>query len=190
MLLKSTPLIVIALGLAVCYRSNVWNIGAEGQFLLGAVAAGGLALWITTAGIHAPRWVWTPLILLGEQVMEGVFMRIDDPRYGSLVSAALMFGHDQRPVERPPDLHAADDLGRPLGDGRGQPAQQVAAGRAHVRVNLAATAAGLALHPNEQALQEYAEVAVPYRALHELLDAPAPRFASRRSARSSPAHLA
>lgn len=33
-----------------------------------------------------------PLILLGEQVMEGVFMRIEDPRYGSLVSAALMFG--------------------------------------------------------------------------------------------------
>ncbi len=62
--LKATPLILCALGLAVCYRSNVWNIGAEGQFLLGAVAAGGLALWITTAGIHAPRWVWTPLILL------------------------------------------------------------------------------------------------------------------------------
>src|SRR5262245_37600812 len=50
-LLKSTPLIVIALGLAVCYRSNVWNIGAEGQFLLGAVAGGGVALWLTTAGI-------------------------------------------------------------------------------------------------------------------------------------------
>ncbi|MGK2897757.1 MAG: ABC transporter permease [Burkholderiaceae bacterium] len=62
--LKATPLILCALGLAVCYRSNVWNIGAEGQFLLGAVAAGGLALWVTTAGIHAPRWVWTPLILL------------------------------------------------------------------------------------------------------------------------------
>jgi simple sugar transport system permease protein len=34
-LLKATPLIVIALGLAVCYRANVWNIGAEGQFLMG-----------------------------------------------------------------------------------------------------------------------------------------------------------
>ncbi|MEO8155646.1 MAG: ABC transporter permease [Rhizobacter sp.] len=62
--LKATPLILCALGLAVCYRSNVWNIGAEGQFLLGAITAGGLALWVTTSGVQASRWVWTPLILL------------------------------------------------------------------------------------------------------------------------------
>ena len=42
--LKATPLLLIALGLAVCFRSNVWNIGAEGQFVIGAVAAGGVAL--------------------------------------------------------------------------------------------------------------------------------------------------
>jgi simple sugar transport system permease protein len=41
---KATPLLLIALGLAVCFRSNVWNIGAEGQFVIGAVAAGGMAL--------------------------------------------------------------------------------------------------------------------------------------------------
>lgn len=52
--------------------------------------------------------------------------------------------------------------------------QQIDAGRAYVRINLAASAAGLALHPNEQALQEYAEVAAPYRAVHTLLDAPPP----------------
>lgn len=62
--LKATPLILCALGLAVCYRSNVWNIGAEGQFLLGAIAAGGVALWVTTSDIHLSRWVWTPLVLL------------------------------------------------------------------------------------------------------------------------------
>ena len=62
--LKATPLILCALGLAVCYRSNVWNIGAEGQFLLGAITAGGVALWVTTAGVQAPRWVLTPVILL------------------------------------------------------------------------------------------------------------------------------
>lgn len=42
--MKATPLILIALGLAVCFRSNVWNIGAEGQFIAGAIAAGGIAL--------------------------------------------------------------------------------------------------------------------------------------------------
>jgi general nucleoside transport system permease protein len=64
-LLKATPLIVIALGLAVCYRSNVWNIGAEGQYLLGALAGGGVALWLTTQGIVLPRIVAVPLVLLG-----------------------------------------------------------------------------------------------------------------------------
>jgi len=61
--------------------------------------------------------------------------------------------------------------------------QQIDAGRAYVRVNLAATAAGLALHPNEQSLQEYPEVAAPYRAVHALLDAPAPRFTVQMLAR-------
>ena len=40
---KATPLLLIALGLAVCFRSNVWNIGAEGQFVVGAICAGGVA---------------------------------------------------------------------------------------------------------------------------------------------------
>jgi len=62
--LKSTPLILCALGLAVCYRANVWNIGAEGQFLLGAISAGGVALWVTTAGIAAPRGLMVPVVLL------------------------------------------------------------------------------------------------------------------------------
>ena len=63
-LLKATPLILCALGLAVCYRSNVWNIGAEGQFVLGAIAGGGVALWLTTHGVTGARGVYTPLVLL------------------------------------------------------------------------------------------------------------------------------
>ena len=63
-LLKATPLILCALGLAVCYRSNVWNIGAEGQFLLGAIAAGGAALWLSQAGFTGPRGLYAPLVLL------------------------------------------------------------------------------------------------------------------------------
>ena len=63
--LKATPLILIALGLAVCYRSNVWNIGAEGQFLLGVLGGGGVALWLTTSGIVLPKIVAVPLVLVG-----------------------------------------------------------------------------------------------------------------------------
>lgn len=36
--IKASPLILIAAGLCICYRSNNWNIGAEGQFLMGAFA--------------------------------------------------------------------------------------------------------------------------------------------------------
>ena len=40
---KMTPLILCALGLLVCYRANVWNIGAEGQLIVGALAGGVVA---------------------------------------------------------------------------------------------------------------------------------------------------
>jgi hypothetical protein len=53
-------------------------------------------------------------------------------------------------------------------------ATQVNAGRAYARVQLAATAQGVVMHPLQQALQEYAEVAQPYAAVHELLQAPRP----------------
>ncbi|MFD1327121.1 ABC transporter permease [Mycoplana ramosa] len=36
--IKAAPLILIGVGLSVCYRSNNWNIGAEGQFIMGAIA--------------------------------------------------------------------------------------------------------------------------------------------------------
>jgi simple sugar transport system permease protein len=49
LMLKATPLMLIAVGLAVGFRANVWNIGAEGQFLMGAVAATGVALAFPTA---------------------------------------------------------------------------------------------------------------------------------------------
>jgi simple sugar transport system permease protein len=63
--LKATPLILCALGLAVCFRSNVWNIGAEGQFLLGAIVGGGVALWLQQQGVTGARGVYAPLVLLG-----------------------------------------------------------------------------------------------------------------------------
>ncbi|OBS29951.1 sugar ABC transporter permease [Tepidimonas fonticaldi] len=59
LLLKATPLLLIGLGLAIGFRSNVWNIGAEGQFVIGAVCASGTALALQGAGFA----VW-PLVLL------------------------------------------------------------------------------------------------------------------------------
>lgn len=48
--LKATPLALIAIGLAVGFRANVWNIGAEGQYILGAIAASGAALMFERTG--------------------------------------------------------------------------------------------------------------------------------------------
>ena len=41
---KGAPLVMIALGLAIGFRANVWNIGAEGQYIMGAIAGTGVAL--------------------------------------------------------------------------------------------------------------------------------------------------
>jgi ABC-type uncharacterized transport system permease subunit len=62
LMVKATPLLIIALGLAVCYRSNVWNIGAEGQFVIGAVAAGGVAI---LADKETGRWIVVAVVLAG-----------------------------------------------------------------------------------------------------------------------------
>lgn len=43
-LLKASPLALIACGLAIGFRANVWNIGAEGQLVLGAIGASALAI--------------------------------------------------------------------------------------------------------------------------------------------------
>lgn len=45
LLVKAVPLIIIATGLAVGFRANVWNIGAEGQLTIGAIAATGVGLF-------------------------------------------------------------------------------------------------------------------------------------------------
>ncbi len=44
LLLKASPLMLCAVGLAAGYRANVWNIGAEGQLTMGAICGGGVAL--------------------------------------------------------------------------------------------------------------------------------------------------
>jgi len=59
-LIKATPLIFIGVGLAVAFRCSIWNIGAEGQFYMGAVAS-------TAVGIYMgalPKFVLVPLVLI------------------------------------------------------------------------------------------------------------------------------
>src|SRR3984893_16769511 len=60
---KATPLVMIAIGLSLCYLANVWNIGAEGQFVIGAIAGSYIA--VKTQGTDAGAWVLPAMLLLG-----------------------------------------------------------------------------------------------------------------------------
>jgi simple sugar transport system permease protein len=62
-LVKATPLVMIAVGLSFCFIANIWNIGAEGQFLVGAVAGSWLA--VRTNGTGVGHWVLPAMLLLG-----------------------------------------------------------------------------------------------------------------------------
>jgi len=60
---KATPLVLIGVGLSLCYLANGWNIGAEGQFLIGAICGGWLA--VKTHGTVAGFWVLPAMLVLG-----------------------------------------------------------------------------------------------------------------------------
>ncbi len=62
LLVKAAPIILIAIGLAFCYQSNVWNIGAEGQFAVGAIVG-------SIIPVYFPSWngpfVIVPMLIMG-----------------------------------------------------------------------------------------------------------------------------
>ena len=57
---KAAPLIIIAVGLSIAYRANVWNIGAEGQYIVGAVAGTGVGILTN----DMTGWWIMPLMML------------------------------------------------------------------------------------------------------------------------------
>ncbi len=60
-LISGTPLILTGVAAAVAFKTLVWNIGAEGQFLMGAIFSAGVAIWL---GTGAPAVVALPLVIL------------------------------------------------------------------------------------------------------------------------------
>ncbi|NUQ36485.1 MAG: ABC transporter permease [Caldilineales bacterium] len=68
-LLKATPLIIISLGIAIAFSASAWNIGAEGQFYMGALAATACALVFS----QAPGYLLWPLTLIVAMVVGGIW---------------------------------------------------------------------------------------------------------------------
>ena len=62
LLVKAGPLILIAIGLALGFRAGIWNIGAEGQYIMGAIcgAGVGLAFYPTES-----RWIYPLMVIAG-----------------------------------------------------------------------------------------------------------------------------
>ncbi|QIR84258.1 ABC transporter permease [Paracoccus sp. AK26] len=62
LLVKAAPLILIASGLAVGFRAGIWNIGAEGQYIIGAITGAAVAL----AAYPAPEmWIFPAMVVAG-----------------------------------------------------------------------------------------------------------------------------
>ncbi|WP_108646864.1 ABC transporter permease [Polynucleobacter rarus] len=66
LLLKASPLCLIALGLTICYRANIWNIGAEGQMYIGGIFATGIAIHYTETLGH-----WTLIVMILASALGG-----------------------------------------------------------------------------------------------------------------------
>ena len=90
LVVKATPLLLIALGLAVCFRSNVWNIGAEGQYIMGAVCASGVAL---LAEKDTGSWIVLAVVLagvLGGMLWAGITALLRDRFNANEILVSLM----------------------------------------------------------------------------------------------------
>lgn len=62
LVVKASPLILIGCGLAICFRANVWNIGAEGQFTVGAISGGAIPVLLPEA---SGVWILPAMLVLG-----------------------------------------------------------------------------------------------------------------------------
>ncbi|MEV8466773.1 ABC transporter permease [Fluviibacterium sp. DFM31] len=76
LLVKAAPLILIAIGLSLGFKAGIWNIGAEGQYIMGAICGGGVGLalypsesplifplMVVTGALGGWAWAMIPAIL-------------------------------------------------------------------------------------------------------------------------------
>ncbi|MEM9006792.1 MAG: ABC transporter permease [Cyanobacteria bacterium P01_F01_bin.86] len=92
-ILKATPLLLIGLGLTIAFRARVWNIGAEGQYHIGGLLGGMVALSLP----NLPSIVLIPLMLsagvLGGLLWSGVAGWLHLKRGLNLIICTLMLNY-------------------------------------------------------------------------------------------------
>ncbi|MBI4581301.1 MAG: ABC transporter permease, partial [Planctomycetes bacterium] len=81
---RACPLMLCGLAVAVAFRCQAWNIGAEGQFVLGAIVVGAMGTRLDAW----PGWLLLPTMLLAAAVAGGLFA----------IPAALLENHRNVPL--------------------------------------------------------------------------------------------
>jgi general nucleoside transport system permease protein len=84
-LTRATPLILTGLAAAVAFRARLWNIGAEGQFYVGALAAAALG---SKFGLHLPTMALIPSLMLAGAIAGIVLLLVP-------LALRLRFGVDE-----------------------------------------------------------------------------------------------
>ncbi|MCX5495666.1 ABC transporter permease [Kaistia dalseonensis] len=84
-LTRTTPLILTGLAAAVAFRARLWNIGAEGQFYVGALAAAALG---SEHGLHLPSYALIPALMVAGAVAGAILLLVP-------LALRLRFGVDE-----------------------------------------------------------------------------------------------
>ncbi|MCA9937635.1 MAG: ABC transporter permease [Anaerolineales bacterium] len=77
-LVKAIPIMLTGLSVAIAFRMRFWNIGAEGQLVMGGVGAAAVALWFPVLFPFLPEslWVYLPLMVLASILLGAIWALI------------------------------------------------------------------------------------------------------------------
>jgi simple sugar transport system permease protein len=116
------PFLLIATGLAVIFRANIWNLGYWGQFALGAALVAGLGPWLTThlplavafvllflvAGAAGAAWTLIPAVLKARYGTNEIITTLMMSFIGVGIAGLLIQGPFQDPTVRTPQTQPID----------------------------------------------------------------------------------
>jgi simple sugar transport system permease protein len=116
------PFLLIATGLAVIFRANIWNLGYWGQFALGAALVAGLGPWLTThlplavafvllflvAGSAGAAWTLIPAVLKARYGTNEIITTLMMSFIGVGIADILIQGPFQDPTVRTPQTQSID----------------------------------------------------------------------------------
>lgn len=71
-IVKATPIILTALACSIAFRMKLWNIGAEGQFIMGAWGASAIVL-APVLPAESSRWLFIPIMAVAGMVMGSIW---------------------------------------------------------------------------------------------------------------------